>query len=273
MEKNFFKRLWLKWSQPKNGSVAHMDLMEMVYVEGGTFQMGATPEQGDDAQDDEKPVHKVTLDSFYIGKYAVTQAQWQAVMGMTLAETQAKTPHASAPLYGIGDDYPMYYVSWEDAQAFCAKLSERTGKTWRLPTEAEWEYAARGGKKADGTKYAGSNRLDDVAWYVNNSDDKMHPVGKKNPNGLGLYDMSGNVAEMCSDRYAPEYYAKSPSDNPENPLRKLSLLSPELTVLGCVTRGGAWNSAPQDCRVSKRDHIPDGYCGSSNIGFRVVCER
>ena len=271
MEKNFFKRLWLKWSQPKNGSVAHMDLMEMVYVEGGTFQMGATPEQGPNCDAGERPVHEVTLNGFYIGRYAVTQAQWKAVMGTTIEQQKDKADEQK--LFGEGRNYPMYYVSWDEAMEFCAKMSARTGKTWRLPTEAEWEYAARGGKKSDGTKYAGSNDINAVAWVFGNSNRTTHPVGEKEANGLGLYDMSGNVAEMCSDRYAPEYYAKSPSDNPENPLRKLSLLSPELTVLGCVTRGGAWNSAPQDCRVSKRDHIPDGYCGSSEIGFRVVCER
>lgn len=230
----------------------------MVYVEGGTFQMGATEEQGWDVMDNEKPVHEVTLDSFYIGKYAVTQAQWQAVMGTTIERQRDKANEQhdkKLDLFGVGNDFPMYYVSWEDAQAFCAKLSEMTGKKYRLPTEAEWEYAARGGKKADGTKYAGSDNLDDVAWYVNNSDGKMHPVGKKNPNGLGLYDMSGNVAEWCSER--PGSYSNYPN--------------PWGAADDRVSRGGCWTANPVFCRVAAR-MVECADFRYFITGFRIVCE-
>ena len=137
----------------------------MVYVEGATFMMGATDEQGEDVWPNEKPVHAVSLDGFYIGKFEVTQAQWKAVMGMALSDMIAQNDWSP---YGLGDNVPMYDVSWHDAVAFCEKLSEKTGQTYRLPTEAEWEYAARGGE-ADGLQFAGSNNIDDVAWHEGNS--------------------------------------------------------------------------------------------------------
>ncbi len=149
--------------------------LEMVYVKGGTFEMGATAEQGDDAEDEERPVRTVRLDSYYIGKYEVTQAQWKAVMGTTLKEQSNKAGSNEIKVVfghdvnGEGDNYPMYYVSWEEAQTFCQKLSEKTGKKYVLPTEAQWEYAARGGNKSQHYKYAGSNDIDEVAWYWNNS--------------------------------------------------------------------------------------------------------
>jgi len=152
----------------------------MVFVEGGTFMMGATSEQESDAFDWEKPAHRVTLSDFYIGKYEVTQAQWKAVMG-------------SNPSYFKGDNLPVERVSWGDCQEFIRKLNERTGLTFRLPTEAEWDYAARGGNRSRGYKYSGSDDPDEVAWYWDNSGIKTHPVGQKRANELGLYDMSGNV--------------------------------------------------------------------------------
>ncbi|MDE6515938.1 MAG: formylglycine-generating enzyme family protein, partial [Bacteroidales bacterium] len=194
----------------------------MVYVEGGTFMMGATKEQGNDAWKTEKPVHKVSLDGFYIGQYEVTQAQWKAVMGMTLKQHCDKISYERSLF--VDDNYPMYFVSWEEATEFCTKLSELTGKKYRLPTEAEWEYAARGGQKADGTKYAGSNSIDEVAWYDGNSfnidynqqsDFGVHKVGQKLPNGLGLYDMSGNVGEWCQDWFGN--YNISSADKPRGP--------------------------------------------------------
>ncbi|MDE6439583.1 MAG: SUMF1/EgtB/PvdO family nonheme iron enzyme [Bacteroidales bacterium] len=235
--------------------------LQMVAVEGGTFSMGATSEQGSDAYDFEKPVHSVTLDGFYIGAFEVTQAQWAAVMGTTIEQQREKAWGEYAPLCGEGDKYPMYYVSWEEAQSFCEKLSQKTGKTYRLPTEAEWEYAARGGNKSDGTKYAGSNTIDDVAWF-GYYDETTHPVGQKKPNGLGIYDMSGNVWEWCQDWWDSEYYSSSPSVNPQGPS----------SGSGRVVRGGSWFNGAQGCRVSNRYICTPDY-RSSNLGFRVVCER
>ena len=244
----------------------------MVYVEGGTFTMGLTPEQGriQDSYDKFlKPVHRVTLDGFYIGKYEVTQAQWTAVMGTSVVQQRDSTD-PDRGLYGVGDNYPMYYVNWDEAQAFCQKLSEMTGKTYRLPTEAEWEYAARGGHKADSTKYAGSDSVDAVSWYYNNSyelgeqhpDYGTHTVGLKQPNGLGLYDMGGNVWEWCSDWYSDDYYAQSPSANPQGPS--------DGTFRVC--RGGSWNFHKASCQVAFRSSgTPSGR--GAIMGFRVVCEK
>ena len=237
----------------------------MVYVQGGTFFMGGTAEQGSYAENNEKPVHVVMLDGFYIGKFEVTQAQWEAVMGTTVSQQRDK---AGGDLRGVGDAYPMYYVSWNEAVEFCEKLSEMTGKPYRLPTEAEWEYAARGGQQADGTVYAGSNTIGDVAWYGKNSGNKTHPVGAKQPNALGLYDMSGNVAEWCSDWYGSSYYSNSPSVNPQGPSSGSNR----------VYRGGNWYTGAGSSinlvylRVSYRGgNSPDHRSGS--LGFRVVCER
>ena len=171
----------------------------MVAVEGGTFMMGATSEQGRDAWDREKPVHQVTLSSYYIGQTEVTQALWEVVMGTTVSEQRDKAYTSSWPLYGEGYNFPMYYISWEECQTFVSKLNQLTGKRFRLPTEAEWEYACRGGKKSRGYKYSGSNTIDDVAWYTSNSSNETHPVATKSPNELGIYDMSGNVWEWCQD--------------------------------------------------------------------------
>ena len=223
--------------------------LQMVFVEGGTFQMGATSEQGSAAESAEKPAHDVTLDGFYIGAYEVTQAQWKAVMG-------------SNPSYCVGDDLPVEKVSWYDAVSFCEKLSQMTGKKYRLPTEAEWEYAARGGQQAAGTKYAGSNSIGDVAWCTNNSGGKTHPVGQKQPNALGLYDMSGNVWEWCSDWYDSDYYSSSPSVNPQGPSGGARR----------VHRGGSWYSDARYCRVSHRDYFTPDRQGE-DVGFRVVCEK
>ena len=235
----------------------------MVYVDGGTFMMGATEEQGDDYDVDELLVHNVTLDGFYIGKFEVTQAQWEAVMGTALSDIITEN---AWPLYGVGDDYPMYYVNWNDATAFCGKLSELTGKAYRLPTEAEWEYAARGGQQADGTKYAGSDSIDEVAWSGGKeNEDASHPVGQKTPNALGLYDMSGNVWEWCSDWYK-SYYGSSPSVNPQGPS------SGDRVLPYRVFRGGGWNYYAKGCRVSNRSGGMSNYRGYI-LGFRVVCER
>ena len=201
---------------------------EMVYVEGGTFRMGATEEQGEDAYDDENPVHRVTLSSYLIGKHEVTQALWEEVMG-------------SNPSYNKqGGDYPVEHVSWDDCQEFIGKLNARTGMQFRLPTEAEWEYAARGGDRSKGYKYAGSGNLDEVGWYGGNSGKHTHPVGEKKPNELGLYDMSGNVWEWCQDWYGD--YTDEAQTNPTGPQ------SGGIRVL----RGGSYWYLARDCRVSNR---------------------
>ena len=151
--------------------------IEMVFVQGGTFMMGATPEQGGDCHDDEKPAHQVTLSEYSIGKYEVTQGQWKEVM-------------SDNPSYFKGDDnLPVENVSWGDVQEFIRKLNKKTGESYRLPTEAEWEYAARGGSQSREYKYSGSNNVNDVAWYWDNSEGKTHPVGTKEANELGIYDM------------------------------------------------------------------------------------
>ena len=200
---------------------------DMVYVEGGTFTMGATSEQDSDAYDNEKPAHQVTLSSFYICKHEVTQEEWEAVMG-------------SNPSNFIGNRLPVENVSWEDCQTFISKLNSITGKHYRLPTEAEWEYAARGGNRSNGYKYSGSNILSNVAWYDDNSGNKTHEVMTKSPNELGLYDMSGNVVEWCSDWFDREYYADSPNNNPKGASSGSSR----------VFRGGSWYYGATYCRVS-----------------------
>ncbi len=217
----------------------------MVFVEGGTFQIGATSEQGSDADTNEKPVHSVTLSHFYMGKYEVTQGQWKAVMG-------------SNPSNFTGDDnLPVERVSWKDVQEFIQKLNALTGKTYRLPTEAEWEYAARGGKKSQGYKYAGSNTINKVAWYEKNSGYKTHPVGQKQPNELGLYDMSGNVSEWCQDWYGS--YSSFAQTNPTGPT------SGSYRVL----RGGSWGSDAGDCRVAYRNNLNPSI-RNNHYGFRLV---
>ena len=240
----------------------------MVYVEGGTFTMGATSEQGNDADSDEKPAHQVTLSSFSIGKYEVTQEEWEAVMG-------------SNPSFYKGAKLPVENVSWDDCQDFIRKLNELTGKQFRLPTEAEWEYAARGGNLNSGNKYSGSNNMEIVGWYYENSGDSRlddstwdvntvdsittanngytHPVGQKQPNELGLYDMSGNVWEWCQDWYGENYYGSSPSQNPKGPS----------TGSIRVDRGGSWSRYARYCRVSNRYYdTPGGRF--NNLGLRLA---
>ena len=201
---------------------------KMVKVEGGTFQMGATSEQGSDAYYNEYPVHSVTLSDYYIGQTEVTQELWEAVMG-------------SNPSYFKGDNQrPVENVSWNDCQEFIEKLNRLTGKNFRLPTEAEWEYAARGGNKSKGCKYSGSNDADAVAWYGGNSGSKTHPVAQKQVNESGLYDMSGNVWEWCQD-----WYGKDSSHSQSNP-------KGANTSSHRVLRGGSWNYFARNVRVSYR---------------------
>ena len=228
---------------------------DMVYVEGGTFQMGATSEQGRDYYSDEIPVHSVTLSDYYIGKFEVTQGLWEKVMGTTIHEQRIKAGYSFTN--GVGSDYPMYYVNWEEAQEFCKKLSQLTGKTYVLPTEAQWEYAARGGVKSRGYKYSGSNTIGNVAWYSDNSSSSTRPVATKQPNELGLYDMSGNVWEWCSDWDG--YYSSESQSNPTGPS----------TGSRRVLRGGSWGYYAGGCRVSYRIGNYPSY-RNFNYGFRVV---
>ena len=216
--------------------------IDMVRVEAGTFTMGATAEM-EDPEDDEKPTHRVTLtNDYYIGKYEVTQGLWQAVMG-------------NNPSNFKGDNLPVEQVSWYECQDFLSKLNRLTGKKFRLPTEAEWEYAARGGNKSRGYQYSGSNNLSDVAWYRVNSGDKTHAVGTKQANELGIYDMSGNVWEWCQDWYGN--YSSSSQTNPTG----------ATSGSDRVVRGGSWDYYAWLCRSSYRYVAPNYRCG---LGFRLV---
>jgi formylglycine-generating enzyme required for sulfatase activity len=228
---------------------------EMVFVEGGTFTMGCTAEQNGNCFSNEEPAHQVTVDGFYIGKYEVTQAQWKAIMGTTVRQQRDKV--GKNGVHGEGDNYPIYYVSWDEAQAFISRLNEATGKKYRLPTEAEWEYAARGGKKSKNYKYSGSNNIDDVAWHDGNSGRKAHPVGTKSPNELGLYDMSGNVWEWCNDWYG-EYDGNSRT-NPTGPA----------TGSYHVIHGGCWYYFGWYSRVSYRSYRTPGF-SYYDLGFRLA---
>ena len=217
---------------------------DMIAVEGGTFTMGATAEQGSDAYGDESPTHQVTLSSYYIGKTEVTQELWQAVMG-------------SNPSNFSGTNLPVERVSWDDCQEFITKLNALTGKTFRLPTEAEWEFAARGGINSRGFKYSGSNTLSNVSWYDGNSADKTHPVATKASNELGIYDMSGNVWEWCNDWYGS--YTSTSQTNPTGPNSGKYR----------VKRGGSWDCNARGCRVSIRIWSSPT-SRSDNLGLRLA---
>ena len=237
---------------------------DMVLVQGGSFTMGCTGEQGIDCYPDERPAHQVTLSSFYIGKYEVTEEQWKAVMG-------------NNPSIDIrGDNYPVERVSWNDIvgttgsymdingvryyeNGYIYKLNQQTGKRYRLPTEAEWEYAARGGNQSKGFKYSGNNTVDNVAWYTVNSSNRKHTVGSRSPNELGIYDMSGNVWEWCSDWFNDKYYSNYAQTNPQGPSSGYFR----------VTRGGCWYFIEVACRVSHRDYNSVG-TRSSYLGFRLA---
>ena len=216
---------------------------KMIFVEGGTFTMGATSEQ-QDPDSNEKPTHQVTLSSYYIGETEVTQALWTAVMGNNQSNFK-------------GDNNPVEKVSWNDCQKFIEKLNSLTGKKFRLPTEAEWEYAARGGNKSKGYQYSGSNNLDDVAWYTKNSNYKTHLVKTKQPNELGMYDMSGNVWEWCQDWYGN--YGSDSQTNPKGPS----------SGSGHVYRGGSWFANAVVCRSANRiGHTPG--LRNCDLGLRLV---
>ena len=216
---------------------------EMVFVQSGTFQMGSNDKN---AESNEKPIHAVTLSSFQIGKYEVTQAQWKSIMGNNPSDFN-------------GDNLPVENVSWEDVQEYLKKLNQKTGKKYRLPTEAEWEFAARGGTQSKKFLYSGSNDLNSVGWIRDNSGDKTHPIGEKQANELGIHDMSGNVWEWCNDWYDENYYKNTSTSNPQG----ASFGS--LRVL----RGGGWGGLEYDCRVKRRgsDAANRRYY---SLGFRIV---
>ena len=218
---------------------------KMIKVAGGTFTMGCTSEQGGDCDSDEKPAHQVTLSDYYIGQTEVTVGLWRAVMG-------------NDPSYfKKGDNYPVEYVSWNDCQDFIRKLNSLTGKNFSLPTEAQWEYAARGGNKSGHYKYAGSYSIGNVAWYGDNSGGATHPVATKAPNELGIYDMSGNVWEWCKDWYGS--YSSSSQTNPTG----------ASSGSNRVLRGGSWNNRARHCRVSDRNYCSPDLRYSSD-GLRLV---
>ena len=243
---------------------------KMVQVEGGTFTMGATAEQGSEAGENENPPHQVTLSSFSIGQTEVTQELWQVVMGSNpswfngYGNSDYSSYHSDTN-YGTNLQRPVEKVSWDDCQQFITKLSQMTGKNFRLLTEAEWEYAARGGSLSQGYKYSGSNNIDDVAWYYDNSyalgssnlDFGTHTVATKQPNELGIYDMSGNVLEWCQDWYGS--YSADSQTNPTGPA----------TGSGRVSRGGSWIDSAGGCRVSYRGRRSADF-RSFNYGLRLA---
>ena len=218
---------------------------DMVYVEGGTFTMGAAAAEDYWNAENAKPAHQVTVRSFYICRYETTQALWQKVMGHNPSEQK------------LGGNHPVENITWNDIQAFIQKLNALTGKHYRLPSEAEWEYAARGGRKSGGYRYSGSNQIDDVAWYSDNTHDRHKPVGTKRPNELGLYDMSGNVFEFCGDGYQP--YSAAPQNIPvqESPKGDHPL------------RGGSYVTHEKDCRCSYRFGQSSTY-SHTHFGFRLA---
>lgn len=230
-----------KISESQRKSIIQNLVNNMVYVEGGTFMMGK-----ENRSDNSRPVHQVKLSPFSIGKYEVTQEEWIAVMSYNPSEFK-------------GIKHPVNYISWEDCQLFIRKLNQLTGKHFRLPTEAEWEFAARGGILSKGYEYAGGNygARGEIMWFWT---DGPHQVGGKKPNELGLYDMSGNVREWCQDWYSETYYSESPIENPQGPK----------TGKYHVQRGGDWMLEPSYGESTYRYYETEGYKRSPLYGFRLV---
>jgi formylglycine-generating enzyme required for sulfatase activity len=229
------------WREPITG-------MEFVWVPGGCFQMGCGPWVGE-CYVDQVPMHEVCLDGFWMGKFEVTQGEWKKIMG--------KNPSH----FNKGDDYPVEQVSWNSVKAFIERLNGRNGGklAFRLPTEAEWEYACRSGGRPE--KYAGGQEIGDYGWYAENSGDLSHPVGKKAPNGLGLYDMTGNVWEWCEDFYAWDAYTRHSGKNP--------LFLDSSVGAGHVFRGGSWNTKEWNAQsVIRKAHMSTHR--SLCVGFRLV---
>jgi serine/threonine protein kinase len=225
----------------------------MILVRGGAFDMGCDHYR--DCETDEQPLHTIFLDDYYIGQFEITQYQWKAIMG-------DKKFHFDAC-----DNCPAETISWLDVQEFLKRISQLTEKNYRLPTEAEWEYAARSGNNKNDYLYATDHKLSEVAWYDKNSEEKTHPVGEKVPNKLNIYDMTGNVREWCSDWYGAYYYAELErgAQNPRGP--SFSSLNPS----GRVLRGGSWSTGAYKCRILTRWYM-DEKKGNKYNGFRVVLE-
>ncbi|QES89513.1 formylglycine-generating enzyme family protein [Rhizosphaericola mali] len=234
------------------GLVNAQEYPQMILVEGGTFTMGDSEMEG---SADELPAHDVTLKTFSIAKTETTVLQWK-----TFCNATGRT--FPSEMADEVDEAPMAYVSWYDAVAYTDWLADKTGKNYRLPTEAEWEYAARGGNKSKGYKYSGGRSLDNVGWFADNSGRQTHKVGYKQPNELGIYDMSGNLWEWCKDWSGEDYYGKSTKDNPKGPA----------TGTYRVWRGGSWDDTAAGCRIANRNGgMPENrgyYCG-----FRVVLSQ
>jgi sulfatase modifying factor 1 len=253
-------------TQKTTNSELFIDMIDMVRIDGGDFMMGS-----ETGQPDEKPVHSVRVNPFYIGRTEVTLAQWQRFIDDTGYVTLAEKGHGGLVRTKKGleykrdanwknsysiqtDNHPVVLVDWHDADAFCKWLSNKTGLSYRLPTEAEWEFACRGGTTGD--YYAD---LDSIAWYEYNSNGSSHPVGEKQPNAYGLYDMLGNVWEWCRDRYDKDFYSSGPAIDPKGPGAGKQR----------INRGGSWCSKPHRVRVSFRKHNPPGF-RFYRLGFRVA---
>ena len=258
---------------------ADADLIQLVHVDGGSFTMG-----NDFAKDEEAPAHPVKVKGFYMGKYEVTVAQFRTFVDATGYTTTAET-EGNAVFYsqagrsirrGINWKYntngalhteedenePVLFTSWFDALRFCEWMSEKTGKHYRLPTEAEWEFAAKGGNKSKNTVYSGSSDIEEVGWYKGNSGWNMHKVGMKRPNELGIYDMTGGMLEYCADWFEPNYYKYAEKENPRGPKEGKER----------VTRGGAIHNDAKDCRNTDR-HWDEPYSRCNYNGFRVAVDE
>lgn len=233
----------------KSDPVAKLKEPAMIFVEGGTYTMGLIKEEGNRGVGITNRTHEVTLSSFSIGKYEITQAEWQAVMGDSL----------DFSLHAGCANCPVEEVSWNDVQLFILTLNRRTGKHYQLPTEAQWEFAARGGKKSKGYKYAGSDNIDDVALMGGAFTSQTQPVGKKRPNELGIYDMSGNVSEWCQDWFNTDYRIR-PETDPRGPS----------SGYGHVIRGGSWGVHATECQIVIDSRMGYPNDRSAKVGFRLV---
>lgn len=253
MKKLFIASSLLFWTLGANAQASTIitDKPEVVMVEGGAFDMGSSNGAGN-----EQPKHSVKLSNYSIGKYPITVGQYK----IFCAATERQMPEA--PPWGWQDKHPMIKVSYDDAVNYCKWLGQTYGGNWRLPTEAEWEYAARGGNNSRRYIYSGSDDISKAGWFASNSDGRIQPVGRKIANELGLYDMSGNVAEWCGDWFAADYYSQSPRNNPQGP------------TVGVyrVLRGGCFYETAGNCRVASRMSLPPDGSFYFN-GFRVVLSK